>query len=361
MTISKSFLRELIHGLSSALTLEELDSILQQELNRSLNDFAPGRTPREILVSLILTAEEEGWLPLLISAARRSHPYHPALVDISRRFGLSPTVTIQHSASTPRPASRQRLEKILRNNLPFLDPARWREQMARVEQQVCRIEIDLNPRGTGFLIAPEWVMTAYHVVQEIHEGKISPRQVRVRFQHLLPPHQAVPAAGDEFALSKDWLVDWSPPSPAEEVDAEEPLPTPEEMDYAILQLAQPAGLLPVSSAVVSSPPRGWISLPVAFPVVNEADPLLIVQHPLGAPLKIALDTQGILGWNVNRTRLLYRTNTQAGSSGSPCFTLDWQIIALHQRRLNGANQGCSLEAIARLLQERNISLPESLD
>jgi hypothetical protein len=361
MTIAQSFLRELVHGLSSALTLEELDSILQQELNRSLNDFAPGRTPSEILVSLILTAEEEGWLPLLISAARRSHPYHPALVDISRRFGLSPTVTIQHSSSTPRPASRQRLEKILRNNLPFLDPARWREQMARVEQQVCRIEIDLNPRGTGFLIAPEWVMTAYHVVQEIHEGKISPRQVRVRFQHLLPPHQAVPAAGDEFALSKDWLVDWSPPSPAEEADAEEPLPTPEEMDYAILRLAQPAGLLPVSPAVVSSPPRGWISLPGVFPVVNEADPLLIVQHPLGAPLKIALDTQGILGWNANRTRLLYRTNTQAGSSGSPCFTLDWQIITLHQRRLNGANQGCSLEAIARLLQERGISLPENLD
>ncbi|BAJ62818.1 trypsin-like peptidase domain-containing protein [Anaerolinea thermophila] len=361
MSLSSKFLRELVRGLTSALSLEELDSILQQELKRSLDEFTPGRTPHEILVSLILTAEQEGWLPLLISAVRRAHPYHPALVEISRRFGLAPTVTIQHSDKAPRPASSQRLEKILRNNLPFLDPARWREQMVRIEQQVCRIEMNLNPRGTGFLIAPDWVMTAYHVVQEIHQGLIAPQQVRVRFQHLLPPHQAVPAAGEEFALAKDWLVDWSPPSPAELADTEDTLPTPQEMDYAILRLAEPAGLLPVSSALPSSPPRGWMGLPGIFPAVNEEDALIIVQHPLGAPLKFALDTQGILGWNANRTRLLYRTNTQAGSSGSPCFTLDWQLIALHQRRLNNANQGCSMESIVRLMQEHGISLPENLD
>lgn len=361
MPISDKFLRELVHGLISALSVEELDNLLQQELNRSLEDFSPGRTPNEILISLILTAEKEGWLPVLISAVRRARPYHPALIEISRRFGLAPTVTIQHSEKSPRPASRQRLEKILRNNLPFLDPARWREQMARVEQQVCRIEIALNPRGTGFLVAPDWVMTAYHVIREVHQGLVSPQQVRVRFQHLLPPHQAVPSAGEEFTLAKDWLVDWSPPSTAEQADEEKPLSMPQEMDYAILHLAQPAGSLPISSTIASSPVRGWISIPKPFPSVSEEDALIIVQHPLGAPLKIALDTQGILGWNANRTRLLYRTNTQAGSSGSPCFTIDWQIIALHQRRLNGANQGCSIEGICHLLQEHGITLPENLD
>jgi hypothetical protein len=59
-------------------------------------------------------------------------------------------------------------------------------------------------------------------------------------------------------------------------------------------------------------------------------PLMIVQHPDGSPLKLALDTEGIIGLNANGTRVRYATNTEPGSSGSPCFDLDWNLIALHQ-------------------------------
>ena len=30
------------------------------------------------------------------------------------------------------------------------------------------------------------------------------------------------------------------------------------------------------------------------------------------------------------TRIAYRTNTWFGSSGSPCFTIDWELVALHK-------------------------------
>jgi V8-like Glu-specific endopeptidase len=43
----------------------------------------------------------------------------------------------------------------------------------------------------------------------------------------------------------------------------------------------------------------------------------------------ALDTDAILGLNANNTRVRYTTNTERGSSGAPCFGLDWKLIALH--------------------------------
>jgi V8-like Glu-specific endopeptidase len=46
-------------------------------------------------------------------------------------------------------------------------------------------------------------------------------------------------------------------------------------------------------------------------------------------MKLALDTQAVIGLNGNGTRIRYRTNTDPGSSGSPVFTMDWDIVALH--------------------------------
>jgi V8-like Glu-specific endopeptidase len=56
---------------------------------------------------------------------------------------------------------------------------------------------------------------------------------------------------------------------------------------------------------------------------------MIAQHPDGKPLKLAIDTESVIGVNTNRTRVRYATNTEAGSSGSPVFDLDWNLVALH--------------------------------
>jgi V8-like Glu-specific endopeptidase len=56
---------------------------------------------------------------------------------------------------------------------------------------------------------------------------------------------------------------------------------------------------------------------------------MIAQHPDGSPLKLALDMQSVISVNDNGTRVRYATNTEPGSSGSPCFDLDWSLVALH--------------------------------
>jgi hypothetical protein len=49
--------------------------------------------------------------------------------------------------------------------------------------------------------------------------------------------------------------------------------------------------------------RGWIMLPDSELPMRKGDPLLIVQHPDGSPMKLALDTDAILGVNADRTRV----------------------------------------------------------
>ena len=58
-------------------------------------------------------------------------------------------------------------------------------------------------------------------------------------------------------------------------------------------------------------------------------PIMIVQHPKAEPLALAVDTLGVQSLNANKTRVRYNTNTESGSSGSPCFNINWGLVALH--------------------------------
>ena len=47
------------------------------------------------------------------------------------------------------------------------------------------------------------------------------------------------------------------------------------------------------------------------------------------PLKLAPDTEAVLSVNANGTRVRYANNTEPGSSGSPVFDINWNLVALH--------------------------------
>jgi hypothetical protein len=86
-------------------------------------------------------------------------------------------------------------------------------------------------------------------------------------------------------------------------------------------------------------------------------PLFIMQHPSGWPLKLAVEPlRSLLSVNANRTRVHYRTNTLKGSSGSPCFDYDFNLVALHHSGNAGQqakwNEGIPIDTIAGLLTKR---------
>ena len=72
----------------------------------------------------------------------------------------------------------------------------------------------------------------------------------------------------------------------------------------------------------------------------------MIQHPLGETLKLASGRYD----SRESTRLRYRVDTEPGSSGSPCFTAQMDLVALHRGSAEGlANQGVPFDAIAQAL------------
>jgi hypothetical protein len=149
----------------------------------------------------------------------------------------------------------------------------------------------------------------------------------------------------------EWLVDQSPYSPRDFESAPTSGPRDDELDYALVRLADAPG-----DDAVSGTARGYMRLPEATDVEADAA-LFIIQHPQGQPLKLAFHTVK----DVQPTRITYSTNTREGSSGSPCFDYRWQLVALHHSGDPAyhaeRNQGIPIAAIRRLLTSRGVTLP----
>jgi hypothetical protein len=204
-------------------------------------------------------------------------------------------------------------------------------------------------------------MTNYHVMEPIISGKVAPAAALFRFDYKRLPNSVV-SEGTVFSLAtNDWLVDSSPPSAVDsKPEPKAGVPRPDELDYAIVRLQGSPGARPVGEKPdKEGSPRGWISTENPTPA-QAASPLLIMQHPAGAPLKLALDMSGVVGPNSNNTRLKYNVNTEGGSSGSPCFNTDWNLVALHHSgdpnfdpdHKPEYNEGIPIEAILQLLAAR---------
>ena len=140
----------------------------------------------------------------------------------------------------------------------------------------------------------------------------------------------------------DWHIDSSPPLPTAAEHARDPLPTPDHLDHALVRLARPFGREPIAPG---GPARGWVRVPATAPTLTEKMPVMILQHPKSLPIKLAFDTEAVLAVNANRTRVRYATNTEDGSSGSPCFNATWGLIAAPlrgaERQAGHLQPGCA--------------------
>jgi hypothetical protein len=297
----------------------------------------------------------------LIAAAFDARPGSASLLRLASSMG---------AAAAPDNAGAERL---IRSG-SFVDPDPWYEALGKVQVCVCRIEISLERGrktfGTGFLIGRDQVMTNWHVVECIIETENNNRaysgprarasESLCRFDYKRLIHGKV-NEGSTFGFATDWRVALSPNNPGTRE------PRPDELDFAIIRLAERAGEQFVGDR--SKPPRtprGWISLPDSSTTIElkPHQPLFIIQHPEGDPIKLALDTDAILSVNENKTRVRYTTNTEPGSSGSPCFDQNWKLIALHHAgdpnfapdHRPEFNEGIPIEAIVKFLNGQKVQV-----
>jgi len=156
--------------------------------------------------------------------------------------------------------------------------------------------------ATGFLIAPSLLMTNHHVFATATET------VECGVQFLFEKR----AAGDVG------------PGVVFSFDAGLFFYANEELDFAIV------GVAPTSTAGRSLTEFRGLSLIPTNGKILVGQPVSIIQYPDGGPKKYGVRDNELLLAPADRELFLqYSTDTLPGSSGSPAFNKDWEVVALH--------------------------------
>jgi hypothetical protein len=352
MALSGTQWQKLTDALSHAYpSLDTLAMMLQFRCDVALGDIAaPGPLPA-VVFKVIQDAEAKGWTSKLVAGARESNPGNAELATVAAEIGLA-------VVAPPAPE----LEVLITAEQGFLNPVTWRERLSLLEGQVCQISYPLNGKtasGTGCLVAPDLVLTNEHVITALRDDATLVGQVDVRFDYKALGDGTVVSDGVHFKLAANgWLEDWSPPSQIDLLtDQGTQVPSVQDLDYALLRIdGEPGNQTLGTTSQPGAPTRGWVT-ELAPPVAAETF-LFILQHPLGKALALAGDR--VTAVNGNATRIRYKTNTEHGSSGAPCFDINWRLAALHHLGDPGFstmsradyNEGVPMPAILELLEER---------
>ncbi|CAO3401294.1 trypsin-like peptidase domain-containing protein [Azospirillum palustre] len=327
-----------------------------------------GKPLRATVDGLLRALEERQTTPLLLRRLLKERPNRRDLHDLVAR--LCPPVVLVPPPSVPVSLAAQRggvpqprassdawapgLERNVRPHLHSVDVRVWMARFDRMLDRVCRVEVQGFAAGTGFLIGPDLVLTNYHVVEQCLDTAGSLDRIACRFDYAVLPDGTW---GTGRTVKVVDCLDTSFYSPAEaRNEPDHTPPTADELDYALVRLDSRIGDEPNQAG---SALRGWIALREDAPVPGIGAPLLILQHPEGSPMKLALDTQAILP-SGNAMRIRYATNTEPGSSGAPCFTMDWELVALHHYGDSAwlqpkFNQGVPIGLIRKRIVERGFS------
>lgn len=276
----------------------------------------------------------------------------------------------QYSISFPMPSpDEQGLQRVINSEENLLDFHLLTEAMYS-GQAVCQIENRLGANvkkkaiGTAFLIGPDLLLTAQHVVKsQKHLPEIVARFGYRTHSNGVSWGHTVDFQPD-FYFSSDYSL----------------------LDYALLRLKdQPlkhiaagssAARLSHQDLLMEGKHRGYLVLAEHF--IKDQDRLPIIQHPDGEPMKVVL-AQNHAVTDMVATRVRYTTDTLGGSSGSPVFNENWEVVALHhsdrpkspdsandmlKRALKGhtrVNEGIPIQAILRDFRDKGLDchLPQS--
>lgn len=330
--LQKRILREAI---LETFDRDDLALMVSDRLDTRLDVIVgSGRRDKEVF-DLIEWAGQRGRLDQLIAGVTAERPH----LVTTLAFSAHPP------AATTEPS---RLERLVRNGEGIDRFGPMMERFLALQGQVCRIEAALG--GTGFLVAPDLVLTNYHVLErEIARRDFS--DVVCRFDFLSESSRGVTvrlaASGSCVAYAR-----YAPSDKSKDGR----MPAKDELDYALIRLSTPIG---ADAMYDKSRLRGTVVVSASASMPAEQRILFIAQHPEGAPLSSS--------WGLSRgaanggMRMRYTAETLPGSSGSPVFDGDLSLVALHHAGEPGSNfrpgeynQGIPISLIVANLAEKGV-------
>ena len=263
------------------------------------------------------------------------------------------------------------LQAILDVDRGFEHPELLVRGVSRGARWTCKVVVNGTDRGTGVLVQPHLVLTAWHVVKELFQKvngqwtptpAVNPPLEAVFDDRLI--HQGVGVgAGTPVRVKAHPTKDWCPLFAACHADELAGRFPPDlaaltgAWDFAVVRLAVPVGLA-----------RGHAVCNPLVPVPAAPQPVYVFQHPgTGTPLQAdrssVFAAPAPLRAAVPHLRFLHTANTAPGSSGGPVFDRDFLLCGLHQGTWKDAepgrrvNRGIPLTRICDFLKAAPAGLP----
>ncbi|QJB31936.1 DNA/RNA non-specific endonuclease [Chitinophaga oryzae] len=188
------------------------------------------------------------------------------------------------------------------------------ELISQAKQRVGRIAIKQGNRNvafaTGFMVSYNLLLTNWHVFKT----KASVADSEVQFFYELDIHGS-PGSAVSFALDADRFYYAS-----------------KELDYCLVAVS-PAD----TTGTRSINDIGYLFLDPALGKLGneEEEALNIIHHPNGDYKQLSLRENLFI--KIAPTSIWYKTDTAPGSSGSPVFNDQWQVVALHHMGVGQKN------------------------
>jgi hypothetical protein len=286
--------------------------------------FEVRSTLRQLVEVWQLTDTSEpgsGLLPLLRGALAQAH---------------GGSLSLQASSIA---AERERVRTLERvHGFDGFQPLQWYQDGLNRCLAVARIE-----RGNGSGVGTGWLVKASDLF-----NTTSPEPLLVTNAHvvsgLTPPYPRALRCGEAIANFQVRGVKTRVVEPlvwSSDVEA---------FDCAVLRLAPPPDVPPLPAGIEPL----WDSVPKPR--------MYIIGYPGGRGLEFSLQDNELVGADLPRGRILYRTPTEGGSSGSPVFDGSWQVVGLHhagddERGTGAANEGITLAALQAAARTQSYTAP----
>jgi V8-like Glu-specific endopeptidase len=260
------------------VAISQIVSYLSNYGRLSYDREALGQFLNSLLEYGVLGIEKEEFVSQLINKYEMMEPVVTA-PKIGDWLGKETPVSVQ--------------EKIIGENT--LRPIAFLAEGVKVSKSVVYIgvrTVNGKSSGTGFMVAPNLLLTNNHVLP--YAELVQNALFRFNYEeNFLGEAQAISEyrgkAGGIFHTNIN-------------------------LDYSLVEIE-------------GEPGKEWGYLPLAARDVKRNSCVNIIQHPMGRPKEISMQSNFVQ--YVDKNVVQYITSTQPGSSGSPVFNDNWEVVALH--------------------------------
>lgn len=267
------------------------------------------------------------------------------LSELIKRPPMLRTKDFKHSRGDelPIPSDRNDSTAVFERRIDESDllPVWFLERGAQCQRSVARVVLTKPHEGfppgtgwaTGFMVSPSLFLTNNHVIPDTAFIK----KIRIQFNFQLGPD------GNEQ------------PEESFSPEASGLFRTNEALDYTLIRLRTNQPSFNDTASVVAGERWGFIPLNDS-PIFRNEQHFNIIQHPDGRRKEVALQDNEIDKLFDNF--VLYKADTEPGSSGSPVFDNIWQLVALHhaggEKDVSGKwlnNEGIRIDRIVEDLRQ----------